>query len=141
MPTRDATREVFFSAWRTYRAGQPLEGVQKLVVQVALQHPEYHAMLDNAQDYADQDYTPEMGQTNPFLHMGMHIAIEEQLALDQPRGLRARYVSLCARRGDAHAAQHQIMECLGEMLWQAQRDGTQPDEQGYLNCLDKIARN
>ncbi|KPK47450.1 MAG: hypothetical protein AMS22_16570, partial [Thiotrichales bacterium SG8_50] len=94
MPTRDATREVFFSAWRTYRAGQALEGVQKLVVQVALQHPEYHAMLDNAQDYADQDYTPEMGQTNPFLHMGMHIAIEEQLALDQPRGLRARYVSL-----------------------------------------------
>lgn len=136
MPSRDATREVFFSAWRTYRAGQPLEGVQKLIVQVALAHPEYHALLDHPAAHGDRDYTPETGQTNPFLHMGMHIAIEEQVALDQPRGVRARHAALCTRLGDSHAAQHQIMECLGEMLWQAQREGTAPDEQRYLECLD-----
>jgi len=139
MSTREATREVFFRAWRTYRAGQPLEGAQKLIVQVALEHPEYHPLLDDAATHADRDYTPEMGQTNPFLHMGMHIAIEEQVALDQPLGVRARHLALCARMGDAHTALHQMMECLGEMLWQSQRNGAPPDEQRYLECLDKLA--
>jgi len=140
MPAREATREVFFSAWQTYRAGQPLHGVQKLVVEVALAHPEYHAVLDDVQSFANRDYTPEMGQTNPFLHMGMHIAIAEQLSLDEPRGIRERYASLCARFGDPHAAQHQIMECLGEVLWQAQRDQTRPDTQRYLECLEALER-
>jgi len=140
MPSRDATREVFFGAWRAYRAGEPLEGIKKLVVRIALEHPEYQSMLDDAAANADRDYTPEMGQTNPFLHMGMHIAIEEQLALDQPRGVRARYAALCARLGDAHAVQHLIMECLGEMLWQAQQSDATPNEQRYLECLDALSR-
>jgi len=140
MVTREAAREVFFSAWRNYRAGQPLQGVQKLVVEVALAHPDYHAVLDEFQSSVNRDYTPEMGQTNPFLHMGMHIAIAEQLSLDEPRGIRERYASLCARFGDPHAAQHQIMECLGDMLWQAQRDQSRPDTQRYLECLEALER-
>ncbi|MBI3570709.1 MAG: DUF1841 family protein [Gammaproteobacteria bacterium] len=87
----------------------------------------------------DRDYLPEGGQTNPFLHMGMHIAIEEQLALDQPRGIRAHYQQLLARLADEHAVQHRMMECLGEWLWRAGRNGAAPPETDYLNCLAQLA--
>ncbi len=136
---RGATREVFFRAWRHYREARPLEGAEKLVVQVALEHPEYHALLANPERYHDADYTPEMGRTNPFLHMGMHIAIEEQLALDAPRGVRELYARLQRMGSNPHEIQHRMMECLGEMLWQAARHGSAPDESRYLDCLRRLA--
>jgi hypothetical protein len=134
-PDRAATREVFFRAWAHYRAQQPLEGVERLIVQVALQHPEYQAVLDAPDSFNDRDYLPETGQTNPFLHLGLHIALEEQLSVDQPRGLRGYYERLCTRTGDSHAAQHQVLECLAEALWQMQRHGTTFDESRYLKCV------
>ena len=86
-----------------------------------------------------RDYTPEMGQTNPFLHMGMHIAIREQLGGDRPAGILAVHQRLC-RRLDSHAAEHLMMECLGETLWEAQRGGGEPDERVYLERLRRLAR-
>lgn len=137
---RRQTREVFFRAWAKHREHQPLEGVESLIVAVALRHPEYHALLEHPVHVEDRDYLPEGGQMNPFLHMGMHIAIEEQLALDQPRGIRAQYQRLRARLADEHAAQHHIMECLGEWLWRAGRDGAAPPpETDYLDCLARLA--
>ena len=137
---RSQTREVFFRAWRHYRAGQPLEGIEEIVVRVAHIHPEYHSLLDNPESYQDRDYSPEQGQTNPFLHMGMHIAIEEQLSLDQPQGIRGYYQQLRQRLPDEHTVQHHIMECLGEMLWQANRQGQPPQASVYLGCLQRLAR-
>jgi len=136
---RRQTREVFFRAWQRHRENMPLEGVESLIVAVALRHPEYHALLESPVRTEDRDYFPESGQTNPFLHMGMHIAIEEQLALDQPNGIRAQYQRLCARLADEHAVQHHIMECLGEWLWRAGHEDTPPSETVYLNCIARLA--
>jgi hypothetical protein len=136
---RESLRAVFFRAWRRHQHHQSLEGVERLVVDVALRHPEYHSVLDNPSAYGDRDYPPETGQTNPFLHMAMHISIEEQLALDQPAGVRAHYQRLLQRLPDEHAVQHQMMECLGEMLWQAARSASPPQESVYLDCLARFA--
>jgi hypothetical protein len=187
---RDATRAVFFRAWEHYRAQLPLQGIEKIVVQVALEHPEYHPLLERPEDFRDRDYgegiepraarqggrgggfgdgiddcmdaggratpgavagpratvpgrtgcgfTPESGAANPFLHMGLHIAIAEQLALDQPPGVCRRHDRLRQTLGDEHAVQHRMMECLGEMLRRAGRDGTSPDQAAYLDCLDRL---
>ncbi len=135
---RQDTREVFFLAWHKYTHDLPLEGAEQTIVRVALEHPEYHAVLADRDTYADRDYPPDQGQTNPFLHLGMHVAIEDQLAIDQPPGIRRRYQTLLTRVGDAHEAQHRLMDCFGEMLWQAQRAGTPPQGQVYLDCLDRM---
>lgn len=128
---------MFFDTWRKYRAGEPLAGIEALVIDVVLQHPEYHALLDRSDRYLDRDYLPEQGETNPFLHMGMHLAIAEQLSIRQPIGLVERYEKLLTMQRDTHAAQHQAMDCLGEMIWQAQRIGAPPDPRIYLDCLDR----
>jgi len=130
-------RKVFFDAWHKHRAGLVLEGIERIVVAVALRHPEYHPILDQPEASADRDWTPELGESNPFLHMAMHIAIEEQLSIDQPAGIRAHYQAMCRKLGDDHAAQHQVMECLGSMLWQAGRDQSPPDPAVYLECLQR----
>jgi len=136
---RGETREVFFRAWRAHREGRTLEGVEQLVVQVLLQHPEYHSVLEQSDTTRERDYFPETGETNPFLHLGMHIAIEEQLSIDQPPGIRGVYQKLLARYPDNHTAQHHMMECLGEMLWQANRQGIAPQNTAYLDCLNRLA--
>jgi hypothetical protein len=135
---RGSTREVFFRAWRRHTAGEPLEGVERMLVQIALRHPEYHALLQDPEQHRERDYTPFDGESNPFLHMGLHVAIEEQLMLDEPRGIRDIYKALLARKADEHAVQHDIMECLGQWLWQAQRGGTGLDPKVYLDCLQRL---
>jgi hypothetical protein len=137
---RDSTREVFFRAWHHHRDDQALEGVERVLVAVALRHPEYHALLEDPQRHLERDYSPLLGETNPFLHMGLHVAIEEQLALDEPRGIRDIYSKMLARQPDEHATQHLIMECLGEWLWKAQRQGAglDSDSAPYLDCLARL---
>lgn len=137
---RAGLREVFFRAWRRHRASEPLEGIERLVVDVALRHPEYHNLLDDPEAHTDRDYLPELGETNPFMHLAMHVAIEEGLALDQPHGIRERYRALRERLPDEHAVQHAVMDCLGEMLWQAQRAGAAPDETTFMDCLERMGR-
>lgn len=136
-PSRDQARQLFFETWRKYRAGEPLSGMETIALEVILQHPEYHAMLQDREHYLDKDFLPEMGETNPFLHMIMHVAIKEQLAIDQPAGIRQKFEQIRAKTGDEHAAMHHTMECLAEMLWQAQRHQSAPDAQLYLNCMDE----
>ncbi len=135
---RRQMREVFFRAWRHHREQHPLSGVESLVVAVALRHPEYHDLLQDTATSEDRDWSVEAGQTNPFLHMGMHIAIEEQLAIDQPDGVRACYQALLKQGLDEHATQHRMMDCMGEMLWQAGRLSSAPDPGIYLNCLAQL---
>ncbi|MFP4560886.1 MAG: DUF1841 family protein [Thiohalorhabdus sp.] len=138
---RSETREVFFRSWEKFHKGEPLEPGEQLVIDVLHRHPEYHRVVGDRAGYADYEWTPESGETNPFLHMGMHIAIAEQVGTDRPQGIREAYQRLAAGMGDTHAAEHEIMECLGRALWEAQRSGTQPDEQGYLECVQRLARD
>lgn len=136
---RRALRELFVRAWQKQRAGQPLEGVETLIVAVVRRHPEYHALLEDG-DSTTRDWLPEQGESNPFLHLAMHIAIEEGLMLDEPRGVRDRYQRLRAHHPDEHELQHRMMDCLGAMLWQAGRSGQPPDTRAYLECLAWIMR-
>jgi hypothetical protein len=101
-------------------------------------HPEYYDIVEDP-DRIDRDFTPEQGETNPFLHMGMHLALREQSMTDQPPGVREVYFALMKRFGGDHEAEHQMMECLGDILWNAQRAGAEPDPENYLECLKKRA--
>ncbi len=136
-PSRDQVRGLFFETWRKYRAAEPLAGIEALAIDVILQHPEYHAALSDVERSRDRDYTDE---TNPFLHMSLHLALEEQLSIDQPPGIVARWQALLAAKGDRHEALHEALECLAHTVWQAQRDGAPPDADAYLRCLEAAAR-
>ena len=131
-PTREQVREMFFGAWRKYREGLPISGIEALALDVILQHPEYHAALDDPQRTREKDYVDE---SNPFLHMSLHVALEEQLSIDQPPGIAQRFQALLARFADRHEALHQALECLAETVWRAQRDNAPPDGQAYRECL------
>lgn len=135
-PSRDQVRRFFFDVWAKYRAGQPLTGAEQPALNAVLAHPEYHPILDQPDRHIERDYLPESGETNPFLHLSMHLAIAEQLSVDQPPGIRARYQLLLKQIGDEMTAQHAMMDCLAEMIWQVQRHGTAFDSSAYLRCLD-----
>ena len=140
-PSRDQVRQFFFEVWTKYRAGQPLTGAEQPALDAVLAHPEYHAVLDRPDRFRERDYLPESGETNPFLHLSMHLAIAEQLSVDQPPGIRARFEHLLQQHGDAMAAQHAVMDCLAEMIWQVQRYNTAFDSSAYLRCIDhKLGR-
>ena len=135
---RTEIRRVFVMAWRRARAGEPLAPLERLVVEVVRLHPEYHPLLGRPEAAVEGEYPPELGQTNPFLHMGMHIAIREQAEADRPPGIALLYRRLAERAGDPHEVEHRLMECLGQALWEAQRAGTLPDESAYLACARRL---
>ncbi len=136
-PSRDQARRFFFDAWSKFKAGRALSDLEAMALEHIGRHPEYHAILDQPDRYLDRDWPPEVGETNPFLHLSMHLSIGEQLTIDQPTGIQAHYRALLAALGDEHQAQHAVMDCLAEMIWQAQRHNRPPDAAAYLLCLEK----
>jgi hypothetical protein len=136
-PSRDEARNFLFESWRKRRVGELLTPLEDLAAQLIAKHPEYFVVLENPQQHQERDYLPEQGATNPFLHLMMHLTIEEQISIDQPPGIREHFVRLTQRLESEHDAQHRMMECLSEMIWQAQRGGTQPDAAVYFACLEK----
>ena len=134
--SRDEVRRVYLEVWRKMQQRQLLEPMEALIADVIELHPEYHALLNDADSAAHCEFTPEQGQTNPFLHMGMHIALREQAQSDRPPGIRPLYQKLTATH--RHNGEHAMMECLGQVLWQAQRDAVEPDQETYLECLKKL---
>jgi hypothetical protein len=132
-------RRMFTDSWTKMQQGMTLEPLEQLVAEIVRQHPEYHAMLEKPDSALQRDFLPEGGETNPFLHMAMHISIKEQLATERPAGIGDLYRQLVSRKGDPHEVEHLLMECLGEMLWEAQRNGIMPDEMAYLECVRRLA--
>ncbi|HEY7985901.1 MAG TPA: DUF1841 family protein [Methylophilaceae bacterium] len=138
-PSREQVRQFFFESWRKYRQAEQLSALEGMALQVMLAHPEYHAVLNDPENYLEQEYFPEMGETNPFLHMSLHLSVLEQLSIDQPLGIVAAYRQLVDRWGE-HPAQHVVLDCLAETVWQAQRDGILPDGAAYLQRLQQAAK-
>ena len=134
---RKQIRALFRTAWQKQQTGAPLQPLEQLIASVVAEHSEYHAYLESGYEL-EADFNPASGVTNPFLHMGMHIAIREQVVTDRPQGIAAVHQSLCRKFGNAGDAEHRMMECLGESLWRAQRDARLPDENAYLECLRKL---
>lgn len=139
-PSQADVRRFFCGAWRKHRAAEVLTPLEAMALDWILEHPEYHEDLADEQAALAADFGADSGRTNPFLHLSMHLAISEQLSIDHPTGIRAAQEALARRLGSAHAAAHEIMECLGETVWRAQRERAQPDEQAYLDCIRRRAR-
>ena len=137
-PSREQVRRFFCESWRKHRARLLLDGAEATAADLIEQHPEYHALLENPDAAVEQEFTPENGQMNPFLHLSLHLAIADQISIDQPAGIRAAYHSLRARL-DVHEAEHAILECLGEALWRAQREGGAMDGEKYMDSIRRVA--
>lgn len=137
-PTRDQVRSFFCETWKKHLARRPLVGAELTAVDIIVRHPEYHALLDDAEGALSKEWHPEGGEMNPFLHLSLHLAIHEQVSIDQPPGIRTAFDSL-RRKMEAHAAEHVLLECLGETIWQAQRAGGAMDALAYVDAVRRKA--
>lgn len=135
---REELRRAWQQAWGKARAGQPLSPLEALLADVLRMHPEYHAALES-DDALAREWLPAGGQSNPFLHMGLHVALREGIAANRPAGLADLAARLTRMRGDAHTAEHQLMDCLAETLWEAERNHTPPDEAAFLERARRLA--
>jgi len=138
-PSQHDVRQLFCEAYARQREGSPLTPMQARAADWIALHPEYHAELADLAAAQAAVYDVEAGRTNPFLHLSMHLSIDEQVGIDQPRGIKQAIELLTARRGSTHEAQHEVMECLGEMIWASQRSGLPPDGERYLECVRRRA--
>ena len=134
---RDQMRRVFLDVRDKLDQGRPLEPMEALIADVLQLHPEYDRLLSDPERALGADFDADSGQSNPFLHLAMHLSLREQAQVDRPAGIRDIHSRLCRRLG-VHDAEHAMMECLGQALWQAQRDGRPPDEQAFLECLRSL---
>lgn len=138
-PSRDEVREFFFGVWAKSKQAVYLTDLEKLALHILQMHPEYHPILDTPEQFKHQAYFPEMGETNPFLHMSLHLSVLEQISINQPIGIASIYQKLLFKHHHEHDALHDIVECLGETIWHAQRNNTQLDSEYYLNLLQQKA--
>ncbi len=135
--SRDEIRQVYLKVWQKMQNQSLLEPLEAIIADVIKLHPEYHSMLEMGETAKQKDFSPEDGQTNPFLHMGMHITLREQAGGDRPAGILDIYQKLVQQKG-IHETEHAMMECLGQTLWNAQRHDAMPDENAYLACLRQL---
>jgi hypothetical protein len=129
---RDQLRQTYADAWRKRRTRAPLSVLETTIADLIEVHPEYQALLEDSQAAVGFAAADDGSRENPFLHLGLHLAVREQVAIDRPPGVRELHRLLQARRGDWHAGEHELMQALAETLWEAQRAGRAPDEQHYL---------
>ncbi len=138
-PSQHDVRRFFCETWRKQRVGLPLTPMEAMAADWVTEHTEYHADLADVDAAVAASYSVEAGRTNPFLHLAMHLSIAEQCSIDQPTGIRQAMGLLAARRNSLHAAHHEVMECLGEMIWASQRSGLPPDGQAYIEAVRRRA--
>ncbi|HLL13004.1 MAG TPA: DUF1841 family protein [Rubrivivax sp.] len=138
-PSQADVRRFFCTIHAKQRGGMPLDAMELVAAPWIAEHPEYHPELTDAEAAVAAMYTVEEGRSNPFLHLSMHLSIQEQVAIDQPSGIRQAVELLAARRNSLHDAHHEVMECLGEMIWASQRSGLPPDGQAYIDCVRRRA--
>lgn len=138
-PDRDQVRQFFQHSWQQHRQGVALSGAEQLAATIIGFHPELHTLLELPEaELQAREWTPEGGVMNPFLHLSLHLALEEQLSIDHPAGIRAIYAGQCRLTGEEHEARHRLMDCLGEIIWEAQRQGTAPDQARYVELLNSL---
>jgi hypothetical protein len=133
---RQELRQMYADAWRKAVDGQVLSALESQIATVIEDHPEYVPVVQDGRPEAE--FSAEIGRTNPFLHMGLHLALRDQLAVDRPPGIRAAFQSVAKRSDDRHTAEHRVIECLAETLWAAQRENRMPDEAAYLERVRRL---
>ncbi len=141
-PDRHQVRQFFQYSWRQHCQGGSLSAIESLAAEIIGFHPEFHALLELPEaELLTREWPPEDGTMNPFLHLSLHLALEEQLRIDQPPGIRAVYTHQCRLIGVEHDARHRLMECLGEVVWESQRHGTPPDPKRYWDLLQSLTQS
>ncbi len=135
---RDEMRRAYFTAWEKFKAQQKLEPVEQQIVQVIIDHPEYHYIFDSPKKYLEVEFFPELGEVNPYMHLAMHLAIRDQIAVDKPDGLRAIFEQLAKKHSDVLPAEHEMMECLAHSLWHAMQPNSTFDAEAYMESLRKL---
>ena len=138
-PSQADVRRFFCAVYAKWREGQPMDALETLASQWVAEHPEYHSDFSDVQAALARMYEVKDGQVNPFLHLSMHLSVSEQCSIDQPRGIRQAVELLCARRDSLHAAHHETMDALGQMIWESQRSGRPPDGQAYIEAVQRRA--
>ncbi len=138
-PSQNDVRLFFCAAFRKHEDNSPLTPLEAVAADWIAEHPEHHADLQDETEALTAVFDVEGGKTNPFLHLSMHLSISEQVSIDQPRGIKAAFELLRAKRGSAHEAHHEVMECLGDMMWTSQRSGLPPDGEKYIDCVRRRA--
>ena len=138
-PSREDVRRFFCGTWAKHRAGSPLTPLEAMALDLIIDHPEYHSELESLEEALAAQYPVDAGRTNPFLHLSLHLGVAEQVSVDQPAGIRAAMARLTRRLDSEHEAAHEVIECLAETIWQAQRSGTAPDSAAYLECIERRA--
>jgi len=131
---RKKQREYLADSWQKYSKNKPLEQLEKQLVSIIEIHPEYHDLIGNI----DSEYLPEQGKVNPFLHMNLHLALRDQLSINQPKGIKEAYQKLINKHKDAHVVEHLMMECIAEMIYKSQKNNTVMDHEKYLNCIKSL---
>jgi hypothetical protein len=134
-PSRDEVRRFFFDTWAKHQSAQVLTPLEAQALDWMLEHPEYHALLSDPEANLAREWTPADGEMNPFLHLSLHLSVAEQVSIDQPPGIRTEFERLAHKHGSLHEAAHDVLDCLGETVWRAQREGTPPDGEAYLDCV------
>ena len=137
-PSREQVRLFFCDAWKKHVDRLPLVGAEVTAADIAARHPEYQALLSDPKAAVEQEWTPEGGAMNPFLHLSLHLAIHEQVSIDQPPGIRMAFEQLRARM-DPHDAEHVLLDCLGETIWRAQSQGQPMDAMAYVDAVKRKA--
>jgi len=138
-PSQEEVRRFFCAAHQKAKTNAPMEAIEVLAAEWIAEHPEYHADLADADAAVARVYDGQNGNSNPFLHLSMHLSISEQCSIDQPRGIRQSVELLTHKRNSLHEAHHAAMECLGRMLWESQSSGRNPDGEGYVACVQRHA--
>jgi hypothetical protein len=138
-PSQADVRRFFCAVHQKQLLQQPMEAIETLAGQWIAEHSEYHVELSDVDTALARLGEPDNDRDNPFLHLSMHLSISEQCSIDQPPGIRQAVELLAARRGDLHVAHHEVMECLGSMLWESQRAGRPPDGQAYIDAVRRRA--
>jgi hypothetical protein len=136
--SREQMRRMYLEAWRKFSAQAPLEPLEAQIAAVIAEHPEYIPFIESGEAALAGDFTPEGGAVNPFLHLGLHLAIREQVATNRPAGIRAVYEALAQRHGTSLEAEHAMLDVLAETIWESQRNNVMPDQQAYLEKLKCI---
>ena len=139
-PSQQDVRRFFCETFRKQQHKEILTPLEAIAADWIQQHPEYHDTLSDAEAALEASYSVDSGKTNPFLHLSMHLSISEQISVDQPPGIRKGFETLAHKLQSEHEGHHQIMECLGEMIWNAQRTGLPPDGQAYIEAIRKRCR-
>lgn len=138
-PSQADVRRFFCGVHAKAGGGEPMQAIELLASQWINEHPEFHTELADLDGALANMTKTEPERTNPFLHLSMHLSISEQCSIDQPHGIRQAVELLAAKRNDLHAAHHEVMDCLGRMVWESQRAGRPPDGAAYIDCVQQRA--